>query len=77
MSPDRRFVYQFLELPYVVRLGIVSELNLTEEGDNELDETDRNIQYLRRAAFRGVLDRLKEQVKKQYDEVFKDRCYGS
>lgn len=56
MSPNRRFVYDFMELPHIMKLQIAVDLGLSKKGDESLADSDRFIQYFHRAQDRGKLE---------------------
>jgi len=62
MSPQRRLVYDFVELPHVVRMQIVSRLGLSQESDGQLPEKDREVLYFRRAQENNLLNELRREI---------------
>lgn len=64
MSPGRRLVYDFMDLPYVFRVAVMSEIGVVEPGDESetVPDSERYRRWFRRAKERGLIDGLRSAV---------------
>jgi len=68
VNPARRLTYQFMCLPYHVRLEVAQKLSLIQDEDGDIEERQRNEVYFRRAKERRLLERLWEEVERKHGE---------
>lgn len=62
MTPERRLTYDFMELPFVIRLQVATKLRLTRKRDNQLTERERIVLYFKRAKREHKLPELRKVV---------------
>lgn len=73
MNAARRLVYQFMEIAHVTRLGILTDMGLTDTHDDEFNEKDRNVLYLKRATSRGLVPELRRRIEAAHRELYPER----
>lgn len=66
-NPRRKLAYDFLRLPYHIRLSIAVRMNLIDDSDKDLNENQKNQLYFKRAVERQQLNILWEEVNKNID----------
>lgn len=66
MNASRRLTYQFLSLPYQVRVQIAQELGLLEDEDRDASDLELVQRFFQRARQRKLLARLWEEVEGRY-----------
>jgi hypothetical protein len=69
MDPARRFTYNFLSLPYDMRLDIAQQLHLIQAEDEGVHGIELFKRFFRRAREKQVLEQLKIIVNKRFEET--------
>lgn len=59
---NRQLVYKFFELPYVIKMQIVTDLGLVEAGDSEVLESARMASYFKRATDQGKMQQFVDRI---------------
>lgn len=63
MDSDRKLVYGFLSLPYLVRLEIALQLDLMKDEEKGVQQTELYNRIFNRAVEEKKLDQLREAIK--------------
>lgn len=66
MDPARRLVYRFLSIPYHTRVSIANALGIWRDEEKDLPSIEAFRRCFVRAKQQGVLERLSEEVEKQF-----------
>lgn len=61
-NPKRTLVYRFMELSFIARTGILSELNLINEEDEGVEHVDLLDKILQEAQEKGILEKMWDRV---------------
>jgi predicted phosphodiesterase len=75
MNPARRLTYRFLRLPYRKRIGISLKLNLIEDNDSGLQDSELFSRVFRRARERNLLEKLWQEVAAAYSMTGEENPY--
>ena len=70
-SWERRFIYDFINLPYFCRRNILQKLCLEKPEDEGKRDTELLDKIIRRAKEKGCVPKLMEEVKKQKEGISK------
>jgi hypothetical protein len=70
LSPRRRMVYRFYDLPYVCRMQVVTKLELTEPEDDAIEEEPlRYAKYFQRAQEKSIIPQLCLAIEAKHKEI--------
>ena len=76
-NPKRTLVYRFMELSFIARTGILSELNLINEEDEGVEHVDLLDKILQKAQEKGILASMWDKVNSAHsDAAYTENPFG-